>query len=95
MESVSYKVEIYPSYEWQKDAKDAGISHRELEIFSLVIKGYRYKEIANVVDIQPQSVRNHMQRLLTKLGAKNGSQALVLAISKKLINVEYGNNLLP
>jgi len=88
VENINIKVEIKPSYEWKEDAKDAGISHSELEIFALVIKGYKYKEIAEIMNITHQSVKNHMHNFLKKLKVKNGSQALVLAIAKNLIKIE-------
>jgi len=85
---VEIKVEIMPSYEWQEDAREAGISHRELEVFALVVKGYKNKEIAEILNIKHQSVKNHLHSFYKKLKVRNGTQALGLAIMKNLIQVE-------
>lgn len=82
---IRYKVEINPSYEWLGDAEDIGISHRELEVLALEVEGYNNKEIAEILHIKHQSVKNHMQRLKKKLGVKNGSQAVVIALAMNLI----------
>lgn len=84
---LKIKVTINPSYEWGKYAKEAGISHRELEILSLVLQGYDNKEIAKILDIQHQSVKNHMYHFMKKLNVKNGAQAYVIAILENLISI--------
>lgn len=89
MDTKIVKVEIIPSYEWQKDAREAGISHRELEVFALVVKGYKNKEIAEILNIQHQSVKNHLHSFYKKLRVKNSAQALAIAIGKNLVQVEY------
>lgn len=82
---IRYKVEINPSYEWLGDAEKLGISHRELEVFALVIEGYTNKEVAEILHIKNQSVRNHMHHFTKKLGVKNGAQAAVIALAMNLI----------
>lgn len=89
MDTKFVKVEINPSYEWQEDAREVGISHRELEVFALVVKGYNNKEIAEILNIKHQSVKNHLHNFYKKLGVRNSAQALALAIGKNLIKVEH------
>ncbi len=84
---LGVKVTINPSYEWGQFAKNAGISHRELEILALLIQGHDNKEIAKILDIQHQSVKNHMHHFMTKLNVKNSAQAYVVAILENLITV--------
>ena len=88
MDTKIVRVEINPSYEWAEDAKEAGISHRELEVLALVIKGYKNKEIAEILNIKHQSVKNHMHNLYANLRVKNSAQAMAIAITKNLIQVE-------
>jgi DNA-binding CsgD family transcriptional regulator len=85
-----YKVDINPSYEWGKEAEGLGISHRELEVLALVVEGYRNKEIAQILKIQHQSVKNHLQHLLKKLNVKNNTQAYVIALNLNLMKVKGG-----
>jgi len=90
---IRKKVEINPSYEWAKDAESLGISHRELEVFALVTEGYNNKEIAEILHIKHQSVKNHMHHFTKKLGVRNAGQAVIVALHKKLIKMRgiYGD----
>ena len=82
-----YKVDINPSYEWRKEAEGLGISYRELEVLALVVEGYKNKEIAQILKIQHQSVKNHLQHLYKKLCVKNSTQAYIIALNLKLIKM--------
>lgn len=84
---VRYKVDINPSYEWAKEAESLGISHRELEVLALVVEGYKNKEIAKILKIQHQSVKNHLQHIYKKLNVKNSTQAYIIALNLKLIKM--------
>lgn len=83
--TIRYKVEINPSWEWLGDARDLGVSHRELEVLALVIEGYTNKEVADILHIEYQSVKNHMYRLMQKLDVRNGGQAAAMALAMNLI----------
>ena len=91
--NIRYKIEINPSYEWSEDAQRLGISHRELEVFALVTEGYTNKEVAEILKIKHQSVRNHRHHFNRKLGVKNSGQAVVIAMYKNLIKMRniYGD----
>jgi DNA-binding CsgD family transcriptional regulator len=91
--NLRYKVEINPSYEWTEGAESLGISHRELEVFALVAEGYSNKEVAEILHIKHQSVKNHMHHFTKKLGVKNTGQAVIVALHKKLIKMRgiYGD----
>jgi len=82
-----YKVDINPSYEWDEKAGELNISHRELEVLALVVEGYKNKEIAQILKIKHQSVKNHLQHLFKKLDVKNNTQALIIALHFNLVNV--------
>lgn len=84
---IQYKVGINPSYEWAKEAEGLGISHRELEVLTLVVEGYKNKEIAQILKIQHQSVKNHLQHIYKKLNVKNSTQAYIIALNLKLIKM--------
>lgn len=82
------KVLINPSYEWDEDAKALNISHRELEVFALLMDGHDNKEIAQILGIQYQSVKNHTYGLYKKLNAKNMAQAAKLLLFGNFIKTE-------
>ncbi len=82
------KVDINPSYEWSERAKKLGISHRELEVLALVVEGYKNKEIAQILKIQHQSVKNHLQHIYKKLNVRNSTQAYIIALKLNLIKMK-------
>ena len=82
-----YKVDINPSYEWSEKARELSVSHRELEVLALVVEGYKNKEIAQILKVQHQSVKNHLQHLFKKLNVKNSTQAYIIALNLNLIRM--------
>jgi DNA-binding CsgD family transcriptional regulator len=86
---MDIKVIINPCYEWSKDAQDMRVSHRELEVLALLIKGNSNKKIAEILGLQYQSVKNHMYHLMKTLKVKNAAQASTIAILQNLIVVKY------
>ena len=60
------------------------ISARELEIIEGVTHGLENKEIAGRLGIQPQTVKNHLARIMTKLGVRTRSELAALAVRQHL-----------
>jgi DNA-binding CsgD family transcriptional regulator len=83
------KITINPSYEWDEEAKKLNISHRELEVFALLMDGHDNQEVAQILGIQYQSVKNHIFSLYKKLKAKNMAQATKLLILGNFIKTEF------
>ena len=84
---LELKVDIHPTYEWAPEAESLGVSHRELEVLALVVEGYKNKEIAKILKIEHQSVKNHLQHLFKKLDVKNNTQAYIVALSLSMIRM--------
>jgi len=82
---IRYEVVINPSYEWLGDVESSGISHRELEVLALAMEGCNNREVAEILQIKDQSVKNHMHNLKKKMGVKNSSQVVLIALSMNLI----------
>lgn len=55
------------------------LSRREREILCRLATGERTADIAVALGVKPKTVRNHIQRLLGKLGAHSRLQALAIA----------------
>ena len=53
-----------------------GLTPRELEILRSMSEGLTTREVAERLGIRPTTVRNHVARLLSKLGARNRVEAL-------------------
>ena len=79
--------------EWVPEAESLNVSHRELEVLALVVEGYKNKEIAEILKIQHQSVKNHLQHLFKKLDVKNNTQAYIIALNLNMIRMR--SKLLP
>lgn len=82
------KVRVNPSYDWSEEARQLGISNRELEVFALVVEGFTNREVAEILHIKHQSVSNHMHRFTRKLGVKGNAQALLIALHMNLVKAE-------
>ena len=61
------------------------ITERERQILSWVREGKSNLEIGLVLDISALTVKNHVQKILRKLGAANRAQAVAKAMSMSLL----------
>jgi len=61
------------------------LTDRELEILGLLAAGSSTAEIATELSISPTTVRNHVQRILTKLHVHSRLAAVAFAYSEGLI----------
>ena len=55
------------------------LSARELEILHQVAQGHTNREIADALYLSPLTVKTHVSRILTKLGARDRVQLVVIA----------------
>lgn len=68
-----------------RNAIDAVLSRRELNVLRQVASGLSNKQIAFRLGISDKTVRNHMSKVFTKLGAKNRTEAVMNAIRAGLL----------
>ena len=64
------------------------LSSREAEVLALVAKGLTNKEIAESLVISENTARNHVSRILEKLGLSRRSEAAVFAAQHGLLEEE-------
>lgn len=62
------------------------LTDREREVLALVAAGMSNDEIAAHLVISPATARTHVSRILTKLGARDRSQLVVLAYESGLVS---------
>ncbi|WP_133847909.1 response regulator [Labedaea rhizosphaerae] len=62
------------------------LTDREREVLALVAAGMSNDEIATHLVISPATSRTHVSRILTKLGARDRSQLVVLAYESGLVS---------
>ncbi|PJE03270.1 MAG: LuxR family transcriptional regulator [Mycobacterium sp.] len=63
----------------------SGLTAREVEVLRLVAQGRSNREIASELFIAEKTARNHVERIYTKLGVNNRTQASLAAIDRGLI----------
>lgn len=60
-------------------ARSALLSERELQVLEGVCQGLQNKEIAHTVNVKEVTVKMHVRAIIRKLGAKNRTQAAMIA----------------
>ncbi len=66
------------------------LSSRELEVLELVVEGLTNKEIAQKLYISDITARNHVISLLSKLDAKDRTEAATIALRRGLVRLGEG-----
>ncbi|MBT9500125.1 MAG: hypothetical protein IV092_02685 [Burkholderiaceae bacterium] len=61
------------------------ITERERQILGGVRRGLSNQQIGEQLNISPYTVKNHVQKILRKLGATNRAQALACAMNQNLL----------
>lgn len=61
------------------------LTDRETEILRLMAGGYSNKEIANSLGVAEGTVKNHVSNILSKLGVRDRTRAVLKAFEMKLI----------
>lgn len=85
---MAIEVRVNSNYEWGQVARSSGMTRSEAEVIALIAQGYNNPEIADILRIKYQSVKNHIYSLTKKLKAKSTSQALLITIGENVIKVE-------
>ncbi|MEE1836598.1 response regulator transcription factor [Streptomyces sp. SP17KL33] len=63
------------------------LTTREREVMSLAAEGHSNDEIAEKLYVSPLTVRTHVHRAMTKLGARDRAQLVVMAYQSGLVRV--------
>lgn len=57
-------------------------TQRELEIFTLIAKGFTNAEVASALSISPKTIEFHLKNIYQKCEASGRSEAISIAISE-------------
>lgn len=70
----------------QRMAVDA-ISEREATVLRLIAGGNRNKDIAEKLSLAEDTVKSHIKRIMEKLGARDRTQAVSIAVQRGIIQL--------
>jgi DNA-binding NarL/FixJ family response regulator len=73
---------------FRRDAPPNPLTPRELDVVTLVAKGLRNRQIAESLDIGEQTVKNHLQSVMHKLGVSSRVRAVTLAIREGWLTLD-------
>jgi two-component system, NarL family, response regulator len=68
-----------------------GLTQREQEVLALIAAGKSNPEIAQVLYIAPGTVRVHVHAILHKLGVRDRTQAVIVALQNELISQPHND----
>jgi len=72
----------------EKEFDPEQLSAREREVLVLAAKGLSSKEVASKLFISERTVQTHLASIYDKLGAKNKTEALLLALKYGVVTLE-------
>lgn len=59
------------------------LTPKEQEILELITKGYSNQQISDALHAQISTVKNHVSNILSKLGAKNRVEAVIISLEHR------------
>lgn len=66
---------------------DEGLTAREVEVLRKVAGGNRNRDIAELLFISEETVKVHLKHIMDKLGAKDRTQAIAIAVRRGIIEL--------
>jgi DNA-binding NarL/FixJ family response regulator len=66
---------------------DDGLTAREVEVLQHVAGGNRNRDIADILNISEETVKVHIKHIMDKLGAKDRTQAVGIAVRRGIIQL--------
>ena len=83
---VERELRELPPPQMARSASASQITERERQILSWLREGCSNPQIGETLGISALTVKNHVQKILRKLGAANRAQAVAIAISLNLLS---------
>ena len=66
---------------------DQNLSAREMEVLKRVAQGNRNRDIGELLSISEATVKVHMKHIMEKLGAKDRTDAIAIAVRRGIIHI--------
>ena len=82
-------LEQFQDFSWGKGVEPfvSPLTPRETQILNYMAKGYLNKQIAGMLDISEQTIKNHVTSILRKLDANARIQAVITAVRRGIISL--------
>lgn len=61
------------------------MSQRQLEILNLIAKGFSNREIADILGVSLETVKDHIKKILLRMGATSRTEAASIAVNMQLV----------
>jgi len=71
-----------------KEKVVAPLTTREIQILSYIANGNTNKQVAHVLGISEQTIKNHMSAILRKLNANDRAHAVAMAIRNQWVSID-------
>ena len=62
------------------------LTERELEVLALMVEGLSNTQIAGRLSVSPSTIKSHVSNILSKLGVASRTEAVTLALRKRIVN---------
>jgi DNA-binding NarL/FixJ family response regulator len=79
------RVAAHPILSRKPDPRLAELTTREREVLELLAQGLSNAEIADALTLERTTIKTHVQRILTRLGARNRVEIVIVAYEWGLI----------
>jgi DNA-binding NarL/FixJ family response regulator len=66
----------------QKASETDNLSDREMQVLKFLVDGFDYKNIAEKLNISPNTIRKHIDNIYKKLHVTSRAQAVTIAVKK-------------
>lgn len=77
------QAKIQVTNEKQVDKNEYNLTERENEVLKHLVDGLEYKEIADLTNTSPNTIRNHISNIYKKLHVTSKAQAIRMVMNKK------------
>jgi DNA-binding NarL/FixJ family response regulator len=67
----------------KKEGNTENLSDREMQVLKFLVEGLDYKNIAEKLDISPNTIRKHIDNIYKKLHVTSRAQAVTIAVKKR------------
>jgi len=70
----------------QPPAPGLDLTERELEVLALMVEGLNNTQIAGRLSVSPSTIKSHVSNILSKLGVASRTEAVTLALRKRIVS---------